>query len=178
MKWSHLFNWGAVFGGLLLLIGILIPSTSGPHGPRAEIMAARSQYSKYVTALQLFRGEYGYYPTVFDGRSQVNISTYPEAEQFIEALSGRTLSGDRSSAYGNTRGIAFHSFSESELTRSKDLGYWQIVDRMGNTNIVVCIDHDGDGFVEVVEDGVIKQIRTQVVIYTIPKEGERAIRLW
>ena len=80
--------------------------------------------------------------------------------------------------YGNHRGIQFYSFSEQELTVSKDLGYQQIVDRMGNTNIVVCIDHDNDGFVEVVEDGELKQIRTSVTIYTIPTEGEQAIRLW
>jgi hypothetical protein len=142
------------------------------------VAATKSQYSQYVTALQLFRGEYGTYPTIFDGHSQLNISTYPESEQFIEALSGRTIDGDRSVQYGNHRGIQFYSFSEQELTVSKDLGYQQIVDRMGNTNIVVCIDHDNDGFVEVVEDGELKQIRTSVTIYTIPTEGEQAIRLW
>lgn len=164
---------------LFIAVGILIPTVSTRCGSRsAEESATKAQYSNYVNALYMFKSEYRTYPAIFDGRPQLNISTYPESEQFIEALSGRTHDGEVSKAHGNYRGIAFHSFSEVELTTSKDLGYRQIADRMGNTNIVVCVDHDGDGMIEVMDEGELKKLRTSVTIYTIPKEGERSIRLW
>lgn len=171
-------QWVLAIGLLLFVAALFVPTVGNPSRPSAEVRATKSQYSNYVTALQLFKDEYGSYPTTFERRSQLNISTYPESEQFIEALSGRTLDGEVSKAHGNDRGICFHSFSELELTQSKDLGYRQITDRMGNTNIIVCVDHDGDGMIEVMDEGELKQLRTSVTIYTIPKEGGRSIRLW
>lgn len=47
-----------------------------------------------------------------------------------------------------------------------------------NTNIVVCVDHGGDGMIEVMEDGKVKQLRLTSTAYTIPEEGEKAIKLW
>lgn len=126
----------------------------------------------------MFKGEYGHFPDFFEGRSQVNISLYPDSEKFIEAISGRTEFGEPSRAHGNRRAIQFYSFSESELTTAKGLGYRQIVDRFGNTNIVLVVDHDNDGIVEVMVNGALKQIRTSVTAYSIPREGEAAIKLW
>ena len=108
---------------------------------------------------------------------QLNLTVQPDSELFVEALSGRTKDDQKSIERGNRRSIRFHSFSDSELEVTGIHGDRQIVDPMENMNIVVCIDHDGDGYVEVVEDGAIKQIRASVTIYTIPKEGERGIRL-
>ena len=175
---SKVIQWFLGIALIVFVAAMLVPTVGTPCGRGSEESATKAQYSQYVNALHMFKGEYLSYPSIFDGRGQLNISTYPQSEQFIEALSGRTLNGQASTKHGNHRGIAFYSFSEAELTKSKDLGYWQITDRMGNTNIVVCVDHDGDGMVEVVQDGEIKQIRAAVTIYTSPKAGERVIRLW
>jgi hypothetical protein len=126
----------------------------------------------------MFKGEYRRFPDFFEGRSQVNISVYPDSERFIEAISGRTASGEESRSHGNRRAIRFHSFSERELTTAKGLGYRQVVDRFGNTNIVFCVDHNGDGIIEVMDEGELKQIRATVTAYSIPREGEEAIKLW
>ena len=91
-----------------------------------------SQFSNYLNALEMFHSEYGEYPTFLGGRSRVSLSDRPVAEQFYEALSGRTYAGQRISAHGNIRGIGFHSFSESELFWQLDLDYPLIVDRFDN----------------------------------------------
>lgn len=162
-----------------LLVGLLVPTVGTPSGGHLHgaYGSSRSRLSNYINALYMFRGEYGYFPSIFDDQGQLNLTVQPDSELFVEALSGRTKDDQKSIEHGNRRSIRFHSFSDSELEVTGIHGDRQIVDPMENMNIVVCIDHDGDGYVEVVEDGAIKQIRASVTIYTIPKEGERGIRL-
>ena len=173
-----------IYGGLtvaalcILVAGVLIPTVGTPSGISSNEGATKAQLSNYITALQMFKGEYGTYPVLFQESSQLNLSDPGNSEKFIQVLSGRLPSGARAAGYGNGRSIAFHSFSEMEIEINAESGYHQIVDSMGNPNIVICVDHDGDGFVEVVEDGTIKQIRTSVTIYTIPRAGEKVIKLW
>ncbi|MGJ8637749.1 MAG: hypothetical protein ACSHYA_00010 [Opitutaceae bacterium] len=51
---------------------------------------SKIQYSNYVTAIRMYRREYGYFPPFFEGREEVNIGIYPDLKEFIETLSGRT----------------------------------------------------------------------------------------
>lgn len=173
-----------IYGGLtvaaiwILGIGVLIPTVSTHCGDCSNRSATKVQLSNYVTAVMMFKGEYGVYPEMFEGNAQFNLSHTGNSEKFIQVLSGRSSKAERVAAFGNHRQIAFHSFSQSEIEVSDESGYYQIVDRFGNPNVVICVDHDGDGMVEVVENGTIKKIRTSVTAYTIPGDGEEAIKLW
>ena len=44
-----------------ILAGILIP-TVGAVRTQANLAASKAQLSNYVTAITMFKGEYGYYP--------------------------------------------------------------------------------------------------------------------
>lgn len=122
-----------------ILAGILIP-TVGAVKKQANIAASKSQLSGYVSAISMFKSEYGYYP--FTGKVDVNAET-----KFIPALSGRPSTD--ASAAGNRRRIAFHSFSESEFyvnadgTASDDV----LADRFSNPMIFFQIEGDGDGII-------------------------------
>jgi len=75
-----------------ILAGILIP-TVGSVRKQANIAASKSQLSNYVTAIQQFKGEYGYFPFA---PAHVNggalISSLTGTNDFIETLSGRDSS--------------------------------------------------------------------------------------
>jgi prepilin-type N-terminal cleavage/methylation domain-containing protein len=131
-----------------ILAGILIP-TVGAVRKQANIAASKSQLSNYITAIQMFKGEYGYLPFV-TGSSDValDLSQNATSTNFIETLSGRDAStGATKSVGGNRRLIAFHSFSESEflINDSDVVDPTQIADRFNNTKITIVIDGDGDG---------------------------------
>ncbi len=165
--------------GLVLLAGAFIPTVStGCGGGNSNQAASRAQLSNYVTALQMFKGEYGHYPAFFEGQSEINLGKYPNSERFIQALSGRDKNGQRIAVDGNRRMIAFHSFAESELLISETTGYRQVVDRFENPYIVLCIDHDNDGYVEVPDDGELVTIRATATAYSIETEDAPAIQLW
>ena len=131
-----------------ILAGILIP-TVGAVKSQANKAASKSQLSNYITAIQLFKGEYAYYPFVSGEDEVVDLST--QSTLFIETLSGRDASSGGSKEAGNNRRrIAFHSFSESEFfyddaTEATDPT--QLADRFNNVLIKVMIDGDGNGFV-------------------------------
>ena len=128
-----------------ILAGILIP-TVGAVRKQANIAASKSQISQYATAIEMFKGEYGYYPFV-SGGSDVVVDLASESTEFIKTLSARDpSSGDKVSEGGNRRQISFHSFSESEfeIDDSGDPSDDQLADRFNNTNIKIMIDGDGD----------------------------------
>lgn len=131
-----------------ILAGILIP-TVGSVKKQANIAASKSQLSNYVTAIQLFKGEYSYYPFVTGG-SDRTVDLSSESTLFIETLSGRNAtSGTSKEAGGNRRRIGFHSFSESEFLLNDDdsVSLTQLADRFNNTTIKIRIDGDGTGFI-------------------------------
>ena len=131
-----------------ILAGILIP-TVGAVKKQANIAASKSQLSNYVTAIQLFKGEYSYYPFVTGG-SDRTVDLSSESTLFIETLSGRNATtGKPKPEGGNRRQIGFHSFSESEFLLNNDdsISRTQLADRFNNTTIKVSIDGDGTGFI-------------------------------
>lgn len=126
-----------------ILAGILIP-TIGAVRTQANMAASKAQISNYVTSVQMFKGEYGYYPF-----STQEYNLQDNSAEFVEALSGRSSDGAKVSTLGNRRQIGFHSFSESEFYLNDDDTYssTQIADSFNNVNIVIVTDIDGDGFV-------------------------------
>lgn len=134
-----------------ILAGILIPAV-GSVKKQANIAAGRAQLSNYVNAIELFKGEYKYYPWVTGG-NDAEIRVNDGSNDFIETLSGKTADGTASDAGWkgvNRRRIGFHSFSESEFllddTDKPDPS--RLADRFNNEEIHLAIDGDGDGFVD------------------------------
>jgi prepilin-type N-terminal cleavage/methylation domain-containing protein len=150
-----------------ILAGILIP-TVGAVRKQANIAASKSQLSNYVTAITMFKGEYGYFPFP-DAQVNSGKNVNDLTDDFIETLSGRDDSGDAVTSGGNRRSIAFHSFSESEFLLGDDdtVDDSTIADRFNNTNIFIVIDGDGDNEVTVPQTSGsgTKEIKTSVTAY-------------
>lgn len=158
-----------------ILAGILIP-TVGAVRKQANIAASKSQLSNYVTAITMFKGEYGYFPfadaQVDSGKNVNNLS-----DDFVETLSGRDSSGTAVPTGGNRRSIAFHSFSESEFFLKDDdtIDDTKIADRFNNDQIFIVIDGDGDNEVSVPIDPNLtgsssKDVKTAVTAYTLKND--------
>ncbi|MGB1127789.1 MAG: type II secretion system protein [Opitutales bacterium] len=166
-----------------ILAGILIPAV-GAVRKQANIAASKAQLSNYVNAIQMFKGEYNYFPfSAAHEDGGATIGSIGEAD-FVGALSATLLSGGRiesgSENYGNRRLIAFYTFSESDFSEDDvssgddassedDASTRRIADRFGNTNIYIAIDGDGDGQIKGLPDpenltGTI-DLRAQVTAY-------------
>jgi len=134
-----------------ILAGILIP-TVGAVRKQANIAASKSQLSNYVTAITMFKGEYGYLPFITAAGDQtIDLSSGTQSEDFIKTLSGRDPStGNPVTEGGNRRRIAFHSFSDSEFLLNDDdsVSQTQLADRFNNTKIKIMLDGDGDGQID------------------------------
>ena len=170
-----------------ILAGILIP-TVGAVRKQANVAASKSQLSNYVTAIQMFKGEYGFFPFVDSASTDSEtfaLNTTGKCTEFIQTLSGREPDGGvidtiTARSIGNRKKIAFHSFSESEffINDSDVVSLDQISDRFNNIEIFIELDADGDGFVD--PDPATQTIRTAVTAYVEEDEdlGAPAYTLW
>lgn len=151
-----------------ILAGILIP-TVGAVRKQANIAASKSQLSNYVTAITMFKGEYGFFPFA-DAQVASGANVNSLSDDFVETLSGRDSSGISVSKGDNRRSIAFHSFSESEFLLNDDdtIDDSTIADRFNNTNIFIAIDGDGDGEITVpTASGGTKDLKSAVSAYVL-----------
>jgi len=170
-----------------ILAGILIP-TVGAVRKQANIAASKAQLSNYVTAIQMFKGEYGFFPFVDSATVDSEtfaLNTTGQSTEFIQILSGREPDGsiiDTNTARtsGNRKKISFHSFSESEffINDSDVVANNQIADRFNNVEIFIELDADGNGFVD--PDPASQPIRTSVTAYVEADEelGAPGYTLW
>jgi prepilin-type N-terminal cleavage/methylation domain-containing protein len=152
-----------------VLAGILIPTVSAVKR-QANVAASKSQLSQYVNAIQLFKGEYGFYPFA-DAHVNSGKNINSLSDDFIETLSGRDKrTGESKEAGNNRRRIAFHSFSENEfyVQSNGTVDPAKIADRLNNTKIFIVIDGDGDGKVTVPSASGgqgTQELRTTVTAY-------------
>ena len=171
-----------------ILAGILVP-TVGAVRKQANIAASKAQLSSYVNAIQLFKGEYNYYPFITSAEdTEIDLSTGTSSSDFIKTLSGRHPSnGTPVTEGGNRRRIAFHSFSESEFLIGDDdaVSPTQLSDRFNNTVIKILIDGDGDNQVdpspaETIPSAPRNPIRTNVTAWVEGDEdlGFPGYSLW
>jgi prepilin-type N-terminal cleavage/methylation domain-containing protein len=128
-----------------ILAAIIIPTTGAVRNA-AKKAQTKSQFSNWVSAMVLFKQEYGYYPNITE-------SNLLDSDKFAAALIGRTLSGGAASApdlasAGNRKRLSFYSLSDNDLlnpANASDPG--PIVDAFGNIEIAVLIDANGDGVI-------------------------------
>ncbi|MGJ8639393.1 MAG: type II secretion system protein [Opitutaceae bacterium] len=148
-----------------ILAGILIP-TVGSVKKQANVAASKAQLSNYVTAITMFKGEYGFFP-FSDAQKNNGAEINSLSDDFVETLSGRN-GKEPATTGGNRRSIGFHSFSESEFFVDDDdqIDESQIADRFNNVNLFIVIDPDGDGEITVpTSTGGSKTLRASVTAY-------------
>jgi prepilin-type N-terminal cleavage/methylation domain-containing protein len=171
-----------------ILAGILIPAV-GAVRRQAKIAASKSQLSNYITAIQMFKSEYGYLPFITSPSDEtIDLSNAGESGDFIETLSGRDPStGNSVETGGNRRGISFHSFSESEffINASDTASDDELADSFNNQNIFIELDGDGDGRVDPSPSGAIprapdNELRTNATAWVEPDDevGGPGYSLW
>ena len=131
-----------------ILAGMLIPLAGGVI-KRARIGASKSQLWQYITAIENFKAEYNYYPTIFNGENTYSLEGATNSIEFIESLSGRDVgTGSSVQVGGNLKSIQFHSFSSSEcFDLNGTIQNHRLADRFNNTSISIKVDGDGDGYV-------------------------------
>ena len=158
----------AVVAIIGVLSGVLIPAV-GAVRKQSKIAASKAQLANYVNAMQLFKAEYKYFPLVSGTADSDEIELSSESSDFIQVISGRDPSTGASVSFGgNRRRIGFYSFAASEfwLDASDALSQTQLADRFNNTNIVIVVDTDGDGFVTPLGPSSSEgTIRTNVTAY-------------
>ena len=66
-----------------ILAGILIP-TVGAVRKQANLAASKAQLTGYVNAIQMFKGEYGYFPFVGANDKKVELSSSEMCKEFIK----------------------------------------------------------------------------------------------
>ncbi|MCH8475367.1 MAG: type II secretion system GspH family protein [Opitutales bacterium] len=178
-----------------ILAAISFPVFSAVQN-RARVSQTRSQFNQYITAMEGYRSEYGYYPTFrlfteldtpLSGDHHVRLNEFPNRREiFSVSLTGRRLNGERVSddsflgrAQANPRRHEFYEFSESEFNVDGEF-----VDAFGNPDIRIVIDTDYNGQIsaDALNGLSLDQdfIRTGVAIYSVgnPNAGFPEVRSW
>lgn len=165
-----------------ILAGILIPAV-GMVKQKASIATSKAKISQYLTAIQGFKGEYGYYPfsTIYsaDSEKELKLNVVVNSKSFVETLSARDIDNPATSVAGdgNRRRIQFYNFTEDEIsdgTEYTEIVANTVIDSFGNNDIRIVFDHDNDGELSVPDpDGSVtdtKNIRGSITAYVAENE--------
>lgn len=124
-----------------ILAGILIP-TVGSARVSAMRAKTKAQFGNWGAAMELFKGEYGYYP-------KVGNSNKIDTSDFLELLTARNVMGTQyETSTKNPKLIAFYTVSDADLSKNSNGAVDNssvIIDAFENTDIVFFVDDDGDG---------------------------------
>ncbi|MFP4351710.1 MAG: type II secretion system protein [Puniceicoccaceae bacterium] len=158
-----------------ILAGIIIP-TVGAVRENAMKSKTKAMFSQWVSAMDLFRQDYGYYPSPDDlGFPGVSV----DDEFYL------LLTGDEDSEL-NKKERRYFSFSEDSIAGashdSADEG--DIIDAFGNNNISMAVDSDLNGIIEDEElngaptEAGQDSIRSSVIFWTIPDGDYVEVKSW
>lgn len=147
-----------------ILAAILIP-TAGKVRESARNAKVRVQFSGWITAIEQFRAEYGYYPQFANNKVNLNPGGtavgLPLNSQhlFHDILAGRRRDGSalpdavgappppQPPEHQNRKKIVFTAFGADEI----NLINGRIVDAFGNDDITVIVDSDYNGIIPAAE---------------------------
>jgi prepilin-type N-terminal cleavage/methylation domain-containing protein len=125
----------------------------------ANMARTRVQFSQWSAAMDGFRGEYGYYPSL-DPTALVNggaTTAIAGDHLFHDILAGRKRDGTPllpagAAARQNRKLISFYSFSDSDFTNASSPTPNLLRDALDNTEIAVLVDRNLDGVIQVGSD--------------------------
>lgn len=129
-----------------ILAALIFPSFGS--GRRAANKAkTKVQFAQWASAIEAFRGEYGYYPA-FDASNTVNGGATSADHPFHDILAGRRrdhspLVAGSPAAAQNRKAIPFYTFVEGDLNATG-----LVRDAFDNTAIAVLVDRDLDGVIK------------------------------
>lgn len=148
-----------------ILAAIIIPTTAAVR-KSAKKAQTKSQFEQIITALNLYKSEYGYYPVIPYNKLNANLA--PDATSItnknrqmlmLELLTGRdadpsttAFESDESNLTSGTpraqnrKRVNFYNPAAAEL-REFATDQKAFVDAFGNLQIVVLVDRDGDGII-------------------------------
>lgn len=126
-----------------VLAALLLPTLGGSRNSALRAQT-KVRFTQWMSAMEQFRQEYGYYPAVANEQRL-------DAAGFLAALTARDHRGQLLSGAalnGNAKAIAFYAVAESEIVHGADgAPRAELVDAFGNSEIVVLADGDGDGVI-------------------------------
>ena len=145
-----------------ILASIIIPTVSSVKASSSKAKT-KVQFSEWGAGLELFKQEYGYYPSLTGAStapttdSGVNLGLdSTTTTRFAELMLGKKVTGaDLDSSTASTAGtplnqnkrrLSFYSFSNSELVISGTTAS-SLSDAFGNTDIYVIMDYNNDGLI-------------------------------
>lgn len=139
-----------VIAVLGILAAILVPVV-GRAQESARRARVKTQFAQWAVAIEGFRAEYGYYPNF----SATTTAPLPAASRinevpglFFQTLTGRREDGTAPdlprALAANPRRVAFLAFAADELGEGANP---PISDAIGNTDLVLLVDRDGDGLI-------------------------------
>jgi prepilin-type N-terminal cleavage/methylation domain-containing protein len=151
---------------LLTVIAVigLLAALIFPNIRAARISANRArtrvQFNQWAAALEDFRAEYGYYPALHSSNlvNPPGQNTDPSTVHlFHDLLAGRRRDGSALPAYNaaspqnpeaqNRKLIAFHAFSDADITSAGSPAPNLLRDAFDNTEIAVLTDRNLDGII-------------------------------
>ena len=147
-----------------------------------------------ATALTQYQADYGYFPEFLTAAPRINLAEGSNSENCVKALTGKDSDGNALSPDDrkalNRRARTYITFNAKNLIKKSADAPWQIVDSFENPNIYICVDADGDGFINqgfpTVADGIdsdlfselvpnpTKGVRSKVILFTLRKDSKSA----
>jgi len=139
-----------------ILAAILIPTVNAAR-VSANKTRTRVQFNQWATAIEAFRGEYGFYPS-FHASQLVNGGGAGAEHPFHDVVAGRrrdgtALGSGSAAALQNRKRISFYAFGEAEFTGTDSPAPNLLCDAFGNVEIAVLVDRNLDGVIDASDYG-------------------------
>jgi hypothetical protein len=169
----------ALLAVLIVVILWVVFSTNTPHtvsNSGNKSMKARMMLEVFATSVELFEGQYNFYPPVFEVKNKDVLwvmDTLEKQQKFMKQLDGSVeIDGPRRpSTIVNRRVRKIMDFSNGEFEFSKETG--RLIDSFGNEKFYFLIDGNKDGKIDRSLNPVGNyDLKAKVLVYTTSNTGE------
>lgn len=130
-----------------ILAAILIP-TIAKVKETANKAKTKAQFSQIITAMESFKQEYGYYPSIAKS-GKLDGTSFAYALMAKKTLAGEAAASSATSTVlmGNVKRISFYTPANNDVSTQTEAD-GELVDAFGNTEFIVRVDTNGDGRID------------------------------